>query len=157
MSEENRKSVLHDILKREREAKKLQKDKAPISSKPITIAKTQIDQKSTSAQSNAPKSKQGSSAYNDALVEVALDIRFYFLREGDYTFHFKDLYDELKSDMDKYGIGARKFLDYIRESFDRYKNTHKMMPLDPMNLKTYKYVESSFRDLLKMMQQKFKK
>jgi len=157
MSEENRRSVLHDILKREKENKKLNKEKPPTVSKSIPTAKSLIDEKSSSTQTNSAKSKPGLSAYDEAINEVASDIRFYLVRDGDYTIRFKDLYDELKLDMNKFGINARKYLDYVRESFDRFKSTHKMMPLAPMNAKAYKYVESSFRELLNKMQEKFKK
>ncbi|PJE01228.1 MAG: hypothetical protein CK427_11385 [Leptospira sp.] len=157
MTEENRRSVLHDILKRERENKKLLKEKSPTPSKSVSTGKSQNDEKSSPSQSEGSKAKTSTTYYDDALTDVILDLRFYFLREGDFTGQFKALYIELASEMNKYGINARKYLDYIRESFDRYKNTHKMMPLDPMNMKAYKYVETSFRELLKMMQLKFKK
>lgn len=157
MAEENRKTVLHDILKRERENKVIQKDKTGDFGKFASIAKSKIEEKSNDSNSSNTTKPLTTISYEDAVADVSLDIRYYFLRDGAFVPEFKTLYNELKVDLNKYGINSRKYLEYCRESFDRYKNNNKLMPLDPMKIKAYKYVEASVRDLLKVMNEKFKK
>jgi hypothetical protein len=143
MAEENRKTVLHDILKRERENKVIQKEKSGDLGKFASIAKSKIEEKSNNSNTTNTTKPVTTISYEDAVADVSLDIRYYFVREGDFVSEFKTLYTELKAEMMKYGINSRKFLEYCRESFDRYKNTNKLLPLDPMKIKAYKYVEAS--------------
>ncbi|WCL48856.1 hypothetical protein [Leptospira sp. GIMC2001] len=158
MAEENRRSVLADILKRERLDRFLKKEKKTDISKATGLIKEKSGDKPFDPK-EASKGKPGKmdSNFELAVKEVAVDIRYYFLTEGEYTAKFRELYNELREDLNRYGITAKKFIDYSRESFDRYKNIQKMMPLEPMKLKGFKYVESSVRDLVKMMGQKFGK
>jgi hypothetical protein len=157
MAEENRKTVLHDILKRERENKKIQKEKTGEFGKFAGLVKSKVEEKTNNSNSTNSTKPVVATTYDDAIADVSLDIRYYFVRDGEFVSEFRTLYNELKVDMMKYGINSRKFLEYCRESFDRYKNTNKLMPLDPMKIKAYKYVEASVRDLLRMMNEKFKK
>lgn len=161
MAEENRKSLLADILKRERLEKSLKKDKTS----EISKAKALIQEKESKSSSNNSSrdlsdrvnASKASSNYDQALEEMLLDIRFYFLKEGEYSSKFRTLFLNNKNNLDKYGITAKKFLEYAQESFDRYKKTHRMMPLDAMKPKSYKYVENSILELIRLMSEKFGK
>jgi hypothetical protein len=152
VAEENRKSVLADILKRERLQKEEKKNAARVSAPGSSRAEN-----STKALNEKVVSSKNSLGFDAALKEVSIDIRYYFMTEGDFSGKFKDLYLEIATDLARYGISPRKFIDYTCESFDRFKKLHKLMPLEPMNLKGFKYVETSVRDLVRMMEQKFGK
>ncbi|MBE7411743.1 MAG: hypothetical protein L6Q54_04950 [Leptospiraceae bacterium] len=84
------------------------------------------------------------------------DIRFYFLKDN-YLDKINKMYTEYSEELDKLGISQRKFLDFIRESFERIKQIKKKLPLEPMNDKFYNYVEKCVHDLMEGLRQKFKK
>lgn len=166
--EEKKKSLLADILKRE----KLQKafglnNKSNNQSKiPNTTEEEQSSQSPPPVENNVPQSKINKekekvdaakqvNTYEKVASDLSLDIRFYFLKEGEYSKKFKKLYYDNKEKLDKYGIDARKFLEYCQESFDRYKKAKNMMPLDPMKPKAYDYVEKSIKELLQLFARKF--
>lgn len=160
MTGEEKKSVLGDILKRERLDKMLRKDKVEDGDGSGQKSKSPVSHTNqTQARdiNNRVKSSQANTSYDSALQEILLDIRYYFLKEGDYNDKFREIYFHHKIELEKYGINAKKFIEYARESFDRYKKTNDLMPLEPMKPKAYKYVESSIQDLVKMLGEKFGK
>lgn len=92
-----------------------------------------------------------------AFSQAKTDLRFYFLNDGTYADDFKRMFLENEPLFKRYGITSQKYLEYIRESFDRYKKIHDMMPLDPMKPKHFKYVEDSISELVRMFNQRFGK
>jgi hypothetical protein len=161
VAEENRKSLLADILKRERLDKLLNKDKTQEIKKATNLVKSKESNNQSSANSKDLQDRVNSSKANNsfdiAINEALIDIRYYFLKEGEYSAKFRNLYLQNKNELDKYAIDARKFLDYSREAFDRYKKTKNMMPLDPMKPKAFDYVETNVKDLIKMLAERFGK
>jgi len=159
VAEENRKSILADILKRERLTKAFQNDKEAEKhpdSDSVKPSSTETTEKSKNLQKEV-ESKKASLTYDQTVEELLMDIRFYFLKEGEYSGKFRNLYMENKSSLDRYGIDARRFLDYARESFERFKKVKNLMPLEPMKSKSYEYVEKSIRELIQAFAQKFGK
>ncbi len=84
------------------------------------------------------------------------DIRFYFLK-GDYLAKINQMYYDYSLDLEEIGISQRKFIDFIRESFERIKQVQKKLPLEPMNPKFYDYVDKCVQELMVGLRQKFKK
>lgn len=150
-----------DILKRERLEKSNKKDKHLEIKKATSYVKAKEVMSQSSGNSrdlqDRVNSTKASNSFESAMTEALIDIRFYFLKEGEYSSKFRKLFLDNKKELDKYGIDARKFLDYSREAFDRYKKTKNMMPLDPMKPKAYEYVENNVKDLIKMFAQRFGK
>lgn len=101
------------------------------------------------------KEIQGSKIYK-AIDEVKLDIRYYFL-EDEYKEKIAAIYAKNEAQLDKLGIDPKKYLDYARESFDRYKQLDKKMPLEPMNKKSWDHVERSLNELISKLLEKFVK
>ncbi len=91
-----------------------------------------------------------------AIDESLSDLRYYFL-EGEYGDKVADLFNRNESQFDRLGITPRRFLDYARESFDRFKQLQKKMPLEPMNKKGWEYLERSLSELIGKLNEKFNK
>ena len=140
----NKKSDLGDILKRERERKIVENEKAK-------KAKSIVAPKDSNVKSGSLAEWEKN--FNAGLIDSANDIRFYFVKD-EYYDKLKDLYRENFVDFEKFGISAYKFLDYARESFERFKNMKKDLPLEPMNKKSYNYIESSVLSLLAKLKDK---
>lgn len=150
-----KKTSLEEILKREKLTKDFLKEKSSSEAKEI--------QKAAQALSNASEkqseSKQTKFITNIdyAIVQAKTDIRFYFLNEADYADAFKSMFTENESVFKRFGITTQKYLDYVRESFDRYKKIHNLLPFEPMKPKHFKYVEDSVSELIRMFNQRFDK
>lgn len=164
MAADNKKSVLSDILKREKLDKLLNRDKKVDVAKIATQAiKTKTSEKESLSRTQAKdlnnqvNSSKAGMSFEQAAKDVSIDIRYYFLKEDNYSAKFKELYLSHRDDFSRYGITAKKFIEYSRESFERYKKIQKLMPLEPMKPKGFTYVESSVNDLVKMLAQKFGK
>nr|WP_232371651.1 hypothetical protein [Leptospira ainazelensis] len=154
----NKKSALFDILKREK-LEKLIKGNQNSASKAAGPKETQKSSGSENlAEKTAPSEKkegQGMKIYK-AMDEVKLDIRYYFL-EDEYKEKVAGIYNKNEGHLDRLGIEPRKYLDYARESFDRFKQLNKKMPLEPMNKKSWDYVEKSLNELIAKLLEKFVK
>ncbi|WP_036096878.1 LIC11177 family protein [Leptospira weilii] len=151
----NKKSALFDILKREK-LEKLKKKNSPAKlSEPNE--KTQISPSETTSEKSSAEKKesQGSKIYK-AIEDVKLDIRYYFLQD-EYLEKLAAIYVKNEGPLDKLGIEPKKYLDYARESFDRYKQLDKKMPLEPMNKKSWDHVEKSLNELISKLLEKFVK
>lgn len=164
MAADKKKSVLKDILKREKLDKLLNREKKVDIAKVATQAiKVKSEEKSSSSVGQAKdinnqiNAAKANTSFDQAADDVSIDIRYYFLKEENYFAKFKELYLTHKDDFFRYGITAKKFIEYSRESFDRYKKIQKQMPLEPMKPKAFTYVQSSVNDLVKMLAQKFGK
>ncbi|TGK15331.1 LIC11177 family protein [Leptospira stimsonii] len=156
---QNKKSALFDILKREK-LEKLVKGNRNAASK--AAAGTKETKKSAGSENleekTAPTEKkegQGMKIYK-AIDEVKLDIRYYFL-EDEYKEKIAGIYNKNEGHLDRLGIDPRKYLDYARETFDRFKQLNKKMPLEPMNKKSWEYVEKSLNELIAKLLEKFVK
>ncbi|MCG6168436.1 LIC11177 family protein [Leptospira sanjuanensis] len=152
---QNKKSALFDILKREKLEKLLKKNAPPKTSAPKE--KSQSPAMEISGEKSAPvdKKDQVSKIYK-AMDEVKLDVRYYFL-EDEYRDKIAGIYIKNEAHLDRLGIEAKKYLDYARESFDRYKQLDKKMPLEPMNKKSWDHVEKSLNELIAKLLEKFVK
>ncbi|TGL75306.1 LIC11177 family protein [Leptospira yasudae] len=152
---QNKKSALFDILKREKLEKLLKKNPSPQTSAPKE--KSQAPATESFADKSAPSDKkdQVSKIYK-AMEEVKLDVRYYFL-EDEYRDKIAAIYIKNEAHLDRLGIEAKKYLDYARESFDRYKQLDKKMPLEPMNKKSWDHVEKSLNELITKLLEKFVK
>ncbi|AOP36056.1 hypothetical protein A0128_12110 [Leptospira tipperaryensis] len=154
----HKKSALFDILKREK-LEKLIKGNQNSASK---VAGSKENQKSSGSENfddkTAPiekKEGQGMKIYK-AMDEIKLDIRYYFL-EDEYRDKVAGIYNKSEGHLDRLGIDPRKYLEYARESFDRFKQLNKKMPLEPMNKKSWDYVEKSLNELIAKLLEKFLK
>jgi len=103
------------------------------------------------------KNSKGNLEVESLVKELGGDARYYFLKEQSYEARFRQIYLENYDLLNKYGINTRKYYEYLRDSFDRYKNVHNLMPFEPMKLKAFQYVESSALELIQMMSQKLGK
>ncbi|WP_425460661.1 LIC11177 family protein [Leptospira gomenensis] len=101
------------------------------------------------------KEGPGSRIYK-AMDEIKLDIRYYFL-EDEFRDKIAAIYNKNEAHLERLGIEPKKYLDYARETFDRYKQLNKKMPLDPMNKKSWEYVEKSLKELIAKLLEKFVK
>lgn len=156
---QNKKSALFDILKREK-LEKLVKGNRNSASKTAAAKETQKTAGSDSVEEKtaAPAEKkegQGTKIYK-AMDEIKLDIRYYFL-EDEYKEKIAGIYNKNEGHLDRLGIDPRKYLDYARETFDRFKQLNKKMPLEPMNKKSWEYVEKSLNELIVKLLEKFVK
>ncbi|PJZ54924.1 LIC11177 family protein [Leptospira adleri] len=156
---QNKKSALFDILKREK-LEKLVKGNRNSASKAAAAKETQKTTGSESLEEKtaAPAEKkegQGTKIYK-AMDEIKLDIRYYFL-EDEYKEKIAGIYNKNEGHLDRLGIDPRKYLDYARETFDRFKQLNKKMPLEPMNKKSWEYVEKSLNELIVKLLEKFVK
>ena len=93
-------------------------------------------------------------SFNRAFIEATEDLRFFFIKD-EYLEKLKEIYKPNFNDLEKFGVSAYKFLDYAREAFERYKNMKKEMPLEPLNKKSWAYVETSLKNLIEALQKKF--
>lgn len=93
--------------------------------------------------------------YDIALSQLKGDLRYYFLLEGDYCESFRIHFEENEPLLKKSGLTALKFLEYVRESFDRFKQTHNQMPFEPMNAKSFKHVDEATAELISKFRQRF--
>ncbi|WP_061241685.1 hypothetical protein [Leptospira interrogans] len=133
---QNKKSALFDILKREKLEKMLKRN-------------------SSSGQSQSNEKPQTSKIYK-AIEDVKLDIRYYFLQD-EYVEKLASIYIKNEGPLEKLGIDPKKYLEYARDSFDRYKQLDKKMPLEPMNKKSWDHVEKSLNELITKLLEKFSK
>lgn len=150
---QNKKSALFDILKREKLDKLLKKDS---SSKPSASKESSSAPADSPSEKTTEKKESQSSKIYKAMDDVKLDIRYYFL-EDEYREKVAAIYIKNEIQLDKLGIEPRKYLDYARESFDRYKQLDKKMPLEPMNKKSWEHVEKSLNELITKLFEKFVK
>ncbi|XDD49069.1 hypothetical protein AB3N59_11585 [Leptospira sp. WS92.C1] len=155
----NKKSALFDVLKREKLEKLLKGNKnakaAALSSGDVSktiVSESVVDKSATPAEK---KESAGTKIFK-AMDEIKLDIRYYFL-EDEYRDKIAGIYNKYEGHLDRLGIDPKKYLDYARESFDRFKQLNKKMPLEPMNKKSWEYVEKSLNELISKLVEKFVK
>ncbi|MDF3819346.1 hypothetical protein P3G55_05525 [Leptospira sp. 96542] len=153
---EKKKSSVDELLKREKLTKDFEKEKVKSEKKAMELAVEKMSQANPS-ETDSSKTTKFITNIDITLSQAKTDLRFYFLNESNYSDEFKRLYSENESVFKRYGITTQKYLEYIRESFDRYKKIHKLMPLDPMKPKHFKYVEDSIAELVRMFSQRFGK
>ncbi|EIE03431.1 LIC11177 family protein [Leptospira licerasiae] len=144
---DKKKTVLPDVLMREKLQKIALNEKAKAS-------KIVGSDKANSGDSK-PEDGPGSKIYK-AIDESLSDLRYYFL-EGEYGSRIADLFNRNESQFDRLGITPRRFLEFARESFDRFKQLQKKMPLEPMNKKGWEYLERSLLELIGKLNEKFNK
>ncbi|TGM01293.1 LIC11177 family protein [Leptospira jelokensis] len=153
---DDKKSSVDEVLKREKLTKEFEKEKRISEQKAIEQAAAKL---SSQSQLNSEPTKTSKFITNIdiAFSQAKADLRYYFLNDGNYADEFKRLFVENESIFKRYGITSQKYLEYVRESFDRYKKIHDMMPLEPMKPKHFKYVEDSISELVRMFNQRFGK
>ncbi|MGJ4748287.1 LIC11177 family protein [Leptospira sp. SA-E8] len=144
---DKKKTVLPDVLMRE----KLQKIALNEKAKASRIVGSDKGSGSDPKKDDGP----GSKIYK-AIDESLADLRYYFL-EGEYGIKIADLFNRNESQFDRLGITPRRFLEFARESFDRFKQLQKKMPLEPMNKKGWEYLERSLSELIGKLNEKFNK
>lgn len=153
----DKKSSVEEVLKREKLAKEFEKEKRSSEQKAIEQAAAKLSAQSPEASPETAKASKFITNIDIAFSQAKTDLRFYFLNDGTYADDFKRMFLENEPLFKRYGITSQKYLEYIRESFDRYKKIHDMMPLDPMKPKHFKYVEDSISELVRMFNQRFGK
>ncbi len=156
---ENKPSVVEEVLKREKLAKDFERERSEKEKKSIAQALEKISSESHAA-SNSNSSAHSTryiTSFDMALSQSRQDLRFYFLNETEYGNRLKEIFQENEALLKKYGITGRKYLEYVRESFERFKKIHGLMPLEPMKPKHFKYVEDSIQELIRMFTQRFGK
>lgn len=153
---QNKKSALFDILKREKLEKLLKKNPSPVANAPKETPQAQTPAADSGSEKTSNKKEAQVSKIYKAMDEVKLDIRYYFL-EDEYREKVAAIYIKNEIQLDRLGIEPRKYLDYARESFDRYKQLDKKMPLEPMNKKSWEHVEKSLNELITKLLEKFVK
>ncbi|TGL87759.1 hypothetical protein EHQ68_06365 [Leptospira congkakensis] len=151
-----KKSSVDEVLKREKLSKEFEKEKRSSEKKAIEQAAAKLSAQSSET-TDTVKTSKFITNIDIAFSQAKTDLRFYFLNDGTYADDFKKMFQENESLFKRYGITSQKYLEYIRESFDRYKKIHDMMPLDPMKPKHFKYVEDSIAELVRMFNQRFGK
>ncbi|PJZ65754.1 hypothetical protein EHQ27_06595 [Leptospira wolffii] len=144
---DKKKTVLPEILKRE----KLQKVALKEKENAARIVGSDKSDGSDSKKDDGP----GAKIYK-AMDESMSDLRYYFL-EGEYRDKVGELFNKNEAQFDRLGITPRRFLDFARESFDRFKQLQKKMPLEPMNKKGWDYLERSLLELIGKLNDKFNK
>jgi hypothetical protein len=156
---ENKSSSVGEVLKREKLIKDFEREKKDTEKKAITQAVEKISETSHPATNSNSKAHSARyiTSFDMALSQSRQDLRFYFLNETDYGDRLKEIFQENEALLKKYGITGRKYLEYVRESFERFKKIHGLMPLEPMKPKHFKYVEESIQELLRMFDQRFGK
>ncbi|EMY60391.1 LIC11177 family protein [Leptospira terpstrae] len=153
----DKKSSVEEVLKREKLAKEFEKEKRSSEQKAIEQAAAKLSEQSPETSPETAKTSKFITNIDIAFSQAKTDLRFYFLNDGTYADDFKRMFLENEPLFKRYGITSQKYLEYIRESFDRYKKIHDMMPLDPMKPKHFKYVEDSISELVRMFNQRFGK
>lgn len=153
----DKKSSVEEVLKREKLAKEFEKEKRNSEQKAIEQAAAKLSAQSTETSPEIAKTSKFITNIDISFSQAKTDLRFYFLNDGTYADDFKRMFLENEPLFKRFGITSQKYLEYIRESFDRYKKIHDMMPLDPMKPKHFKYVEDSISELVRMFNQRFGK
>jgi len=155
---ENKNSTMSEVLKREKLQKDHKKEQIETERKAIEAAVAKmaapIPGEKPSIASTA-NSRRYMSSYEVAVVQTSKDIRYYFLLEQAYASKFKEIFQSNESTFKRYAIDGPKYLEYIRESYERYKKVHSLMPLEPMKPKHFKYVVDSIHELIHMLGQRF--
>lgn len=151
---EKKKSAVEEVLKRERLSRDFEKEKGVTEKKAIQSA-VDIMSKATPENQESAKTSKFIKNIDIAFSQAKADLRYYFLNEQNYGDEFKKKFAENEEIFKKFGITSQKYLEYIRESFDRYKKIHNLMPLEPMKPKHFKYVEDSIAELVRMFNQRF--
>ncbi|TGK21889.1 hypothetical protein EHO61_01225 [Leptospira fluminis] len=144
---EKKKTTLNEVLKREKFQKLAKKEQEK--SKSVIVVRPDPP---------APVKKEdgpGSKIYK-TMDESMSDLRFYFL-EGEYRERVAELFNANEAQFDRLGITPRRFLDFARESFDRFKQLQKKMPLEPMSKKAWDYMERSLSELIGKLNDRFNK
>ncbi|MDZ4726818.1 MAG: hypothetical protein SH817_11730 [Leptospira sp.] len=155
---DNKQSAINEVLKREKLAKDFEREKNSTENKTIQIAAQKIAEASKASPGTAPAhSARFISSFDMALSQTRQDLRYYFLNDAEYGNRLKELFQQNEAVLKRYGINGRKFLEYVRESFERYKKIHSLLPLEPMKPKYFKYVEDSILELVTMFSQQFGK
>ncbi|WP_109020590.1 LIC11177 family protein [Leptospira kobayashii] len=153
---ENKNSMVGEVLKREKLRKDHKKEQIETERKAIeaAVAKMAPSEEKPSIVS-AANSRRYLSSYEIAVVKTSKDIRYYFLLEEEYASKFKEIFQTNEAIFKRYAIDGPKYLEYIRESYERYKKVHSLMPLEPMKPKHFKYVVDSIHELIHMLGQRF--
>lgn len=152
---QNKKSALFDILKREKLEKMLKRNSSSGQSQSNEKPQTSVSENVPEKSSTEKKEPQISKIYK-AIEDVKLDIRYYFLQD-EYVEKLASIYIKNEGPLEKLGIDPKKYLEYARDSFDRYKQLDKKMPLEPMNKKSWDHVEKSLNELIAKLLEKFSK
>ncbi|WP_017862587.1 LIC11177 family protein [Leptospira interrogans] len=152
---QNKKSALFDILKREKLEKMLKRNSSSGQSQSNEKPQTSVSENVPEKSSTEKKEPQTSKIYK-AIEDVKLDIRYCFLQD-EYVEKLASIYIKNEGPLEKLGIDPKKYLEYARDSFDRYKQLDKKMPLEPMNKKSWDHVEKSLNELITKLLEKFSK
>ncbi|MCZ8157892.1 MAG: hypothetical protein O9264_17360 [Leptospira sp.] len=155
---ETKPNTVNELLKREKLTKDFEREKIESEKKAIEAAVEKISKLSQPTTGSTPtNSHRFITSFDMALSQSKQDMRYYFLLETDYGDRLKSLFQENEALFKRYGINGSKFLEYVRESFERFKKIHGLMPLEPMKPKHFKYVEESIQELIRMFNQRFGK
>lgn len=120
---QNKKSALFDILKREKLEKMLKRNSSSGQSQSNEKPQTSVSENVPDKSSTEKKEPQISKIYK-AIEDVKLDIRYYFLQD-EYVEKLASIYIKNEGPLEKLGIDPKKYLEYARDSFDRYKQLDK--------------------------------
>ncbi|TGK36714.1 LIC11177 family protein [Leptospira andrefontaineae] len=145
---DKKKTILPDVLMREKLQKIALNEKAKAAR---ILGSDKVGSEVDPRKEDGPGSK-----IFKAIDESLSDLRYYFL-EGEYGDKIADLFNRNESQFDRLGITPRRFLEFARESFDRFKQLQKKMPLEPMNKKGWEYLERSLSELIGKLNEKFHK
>ncbi|TGK00562.1 hypothetical protein EHQ81_00345 [Leptospira selangorensis] len=145
---DKKKTILPDVLMREKLQKIALNEKAKAAR---IVGSDKVGSEVDPRKEDGPGSK-----IFKAIDESLSDLRYYFL-EGEYGDKIADLFNRNESQFDRLGITPRRFLEFARESFDRFKQLQKKMPLEPMNKKGWEYLERSLLELIGKLNEKFNK
>ncbi|PJZ47804.1 LIC11177 family protein [Leptospira saintgironsiae] len=145
---DKKKTILPDVLMREKLQKIALNEKAKAAR---IVGSDKVGSEVDPRREDGPGSK-----IFKAIDESLSDLRYYFL-EGEYGDKVADLFNRNESQFDRLGITPRRFLEFARESFDRFKQLQKKMPLEPMNKKGWEYLERSLSELIGKLNEKFNK
>ncbi|MGJ4789983.1 hypothetical protein EHQ52_03200 [Leptospira koniambonensis] len=145
---DKKKTILPDVLMREKLQKIALNEKAKAAR---IVGSDKVGSESDPRKEDGPGSK-----IFKAIDESLSDLRYYFL-EGEYGDKVAELFNRNESQFDRLGITPRRFLEFARESFDRFKQLQKKMPLEPMNKKGWEYLERSLSELIGKLNEKFNK
>ncbi|TGN10493.1 LIC11177 family protein [Leptospira ilyithenensis] len=155
---ENKNSTMSEVLKREKLRKEHKKEQVETERKAIEAAVAKMAPSATDEKpsiASAANSRRYLSSYEVAVIKTSKDLRYYFLLEEEYASKFKEIYQSNEETFKRYAIDGPKYLEYIRESYERYKKVHSLMPLEPMKPKYFKYVVDSIHELIHMLGQRF--
>ncbi|RME91887.1 MAG: hypothetical protein D6767_04300 [Candidatus Hydrogenedentota bacterium] len=81
------------------------------------------------------------------MSEAFLNVYFKVF-SAEQLLRFEDLFLSNKKKLDELGISGEKFMEMIRESYERYQKFKKLDPFTPMDKKGEKYVRNYLQETI---------